>query len=315
MFSGKKIRSVLFYLYAAIFFSGLPFILSFALGHKFDVKNLKFKKAGLVSIKTYPAGANVYFNSRLLKEKTPVVIPELLPGEYRIRAELKGYYPWQSRVRVEAGKVTQLEKIILFSLRPNIKQLNRERVFSFWQDQERGEVYYLNREPQAVYIYKSDLEGNNPEEIAKIPEMPQGIKKWKVSPDRKMLACFNQRQVAVLSLGRQESGGAQGLPFISDFSNRRILDVFWHSDSYHLILVTDRTIEAIEAKPGAPAVILSGLNKGGGLVSYDEKKDALYFIDAQMAEDRKIYDNVYKLELGQKPFSFPELMKQEKNDE
>lgn len=304
MFNEQKIRTLLFYLCVAVFIISLPFILSFALGYKFDTRTFRFKKTGLISIKTQPGSAAVYFNSKLLKEKTPATITELLPGEYGIKLELKEHYPWVSRVKVEGGKVTQLEKIILFPVRPNIKQLNKENVASFWFDKDKEEIYYFDQETQTVY--KSDLEGDNFEEIARIPGMVSGIKKWRVSSNRKLFVCFNQRQAAVASLEPQKKDDIPELPFVSNFSNRRIFDVFWHSDNYHLILVTDKTIEAKEARPNAASVILASLNKRGGFVSYDGQKDTLYFIDSQMAEDRRFYDNVYKLELGTKSFSFNE---------
>ena len=159
MFNEQKIRTLLFYLCAVVFIIGLPFILSFALGYKFDTKTFRFKKTGLISIKTQPGSARIYFNSKLLKEKTPTTITELFPGEYGIKLELKEHYPWLSRVVVEAGRVTQLERIILFPVRPNIKQLNKEKTASFWVDTQKGQIYYFNQWEQI--IYKSDLEGDN----------------------------------------------------------------------------------------------------------------------------------------------------------
>ena len=50
-FSGhafQRLRGILFYLGLLLFFTGLPFILSFALGYKFNAHALKFVKTGLI---------------------------------------------------------------------------------------------------------------------------------------------------------------------------------------------------------------------------------------------------------------------------
>lgn len=311
----QKIRAFLFYLCVLVFLIGLPFILSFALGFKFDMRAFKFTKTGLISIKTQPSGANVYFGSKALNEKTPTSINELLPGEYSLRLELEKYYPWASRVIVEAGKVTQLDKIILFPLRPDITQLNKEKISSFWVDIKRGEVYYIDLE--GLMIYKSDLEGGNFQEVGGFPELIPAPKKWRVSADKQLLVFFNPHQLAVVSLEPQNKMLSLELPFVVNFSNRKIQEVFWHSDNYHLILITDKSVEVLEARPQAEAVNLVTLNKRNTFAVYDTEKDILYFIDSQRAEDGKFYDNVYKLELSARLYPFMGLIKtkQDNNEE
>lgn len=311
----QKIRTILFYLCVLVFLISLPFILSFALGFKFDMRAFKFTKTGLVSIKTQPSGADVYFGSKALNQKTPTTINELLPGEYNVRLELEKYYPWASRVIVEAGKVTQLDKIILFPLRPDITQLNKEKISSFWVDIERGEVYYIDLE--GLMIYKSDLEGGNFQEVGGFPDLVPAPKKWRVSANRQLLVFFNPHQLAVVSLEPQNKMLSVELPFVVNFANRKIQEVFWHSDNYHLILITDKSVEVLEARPQAEAVNLVTLNKRNTFAVYDTEKDTLYFIDSQRAEDGKFYDNVYKLELNARlyPFMGPIKTKQDNNEE
>lgn len=99
------------------------------------------------------------------------------------------------------------------------------------------------------------------------------------------------------------------LPFTINYTNGKIIDVFWHSDSYHLILVGNRFIEALEAKPEVATVTLVTLNKKNSRAYYDVHTDTLYFLDAQKAEDGNFYDNLYKLELNSRAFLLQELRK------
>jgi len=308
----QKIRAFLFYLSLTVFLIGLPTILSFAFGYKFNPRTIRFVKTGLITFKTQPAGASVYLDGKLFNEKTPAAINELLPGDYNIRIELEKHYPWSSQVSVEEGKVARLEKIILFPLRPHIRQLNKEKISSFWVDSDNKKVYYFNQEEKVVY--RSNLDGENFEEAGNLPEDILPLKEYKISPDRDKLLCFNARQIAVIYLKSEEGRTYVESPLVLEYAGKKIEEVFWHSDSYHLILVTDRTIDVLEAKPEAVPVNLVNLEKKGGSVFYDEDRDTLYFMDAQKAADGKFYDNAYKLELGTKLYPFMDLMKQ-KSDE
>lgn len=303
----QKIRSILFYVSLFIFVIGLPFILSFALSYKFNLRTFKFSKAGLLALRTQPQGASIYLDGKLLNEKTPATINELLPGKYNIRVELEKHYPWIREVGVEPGQVTRLEKIILFPLRQNVKQLNKDKISSFWLDEENEKIYYINQEDNV--IYKSDLEGESFKEICICLKINPPPKKWKVSADKEKLLGFNLHQIAIAYLNTQSGLPSTGLPLVLDYSHRKIVDVFWHSDSYHLIIITDRNIEVLEADPQAAAVNLVNLNKKNISAFYDEGKDTLYFLDSGEGSDGKLYDNVYRLELNAKVYPFQDLIK------
>lgn len=306
----QKIRAFLFYLSMAIFLLGLPVILSFSLSYKFNLRTLKFAKAGLIDLKTQPPAANVYLDGKLLNEKTPVTINELLPATYSIKIELDKHYPWLGEVVVEAGKVTRLDRIILFPLRPDVKQVSQDRIDFFWTDKEK--IYYINDESNA--IYSSNLEGEHFREIGTFPDINPPPKKRKVSPDKEKLLFFNFHQVGVAYLEHNHDSHYPSAAVLLDFPDYRVLDAFWHSDSYHLILITDKEIEALEASPQAEAVTLVNLNKRNTSASYDEDNDTLYFLDSEKAADGKFYDNVYKLELGTKFFPFRDLRKPKPNE-
>jgi hypothetical protein len=312
----QKIRFVLFYLSVTIFLIGLPFILSFSLGYKLNPRTLQFTKTGLIVLKTQPSGANVYLENRLLNEKTPLTINELLPGRYSLKVELEKHYPWVADTQVEAGKVTRLEKIILFPLRANIKQLNKDKVSSFWIDEGKERIYYINQEENI--IYKSDLEGENFQELARIPEIPASPGNCKLSADKEKLLCFNHHKIAVVYLELQNGlfnkEQPKGQPYVLRYPQHNIIDVFWHSDSYHLIIITNSDIVALEAAPQATPVSLVTLNKRNTSAFYDTGTDTLYFLDSQKAADGNFYDNIYKIELNPEFFTLRELIKIRPNE-
>jgi hypothetical protein len=312
MFKEQKIRGFLFYTAVAVFVLGLPFILSSALGYKFDRRTFKFTKTGIISIRTEPEGALIYFDGKLLKDKTPASIRELLPARYNLRLELENHYLWSGDVFVDAGQVARLENIILFPVRPNISTLNKEKITAFWVDEEKGRVYYFDSGENLVYT--SDLKGENFQDVALIPGMALPFRKWKVSPDRKRVFFFNSEQIIVADLEAEEGRALPDAAVILNFPGKKFADVFWHSDSFHLIAVTDRGIEAIEVRADARPVALFPPPKAGASCFYNEKEDALYFLDYQSGSSKEGSGNLLKLDLNVKSSLFQNLLRT-KSDE
>ncbi len=307
MSAEQRIRAALFYVSVIVFVTWLPFILSFALGYKFDSRNLKFTKTGLIVVKTQPAGAAVYLNNRLLNEKSPVTIDELLPGRYNVKIRLEDYYFWAGDVDVSPGAVCRLDRIMLFPRRPHIKQVNKLQFSAFWLGHDAKEVYYLSRDGKS--IYRSNLEGEQLEKIGDYLEISPRPKRWLLSEDKEKLLYFNQHQVGVVYLEKAFTDAHPANSFVFTYPERSIQEAFWHSDSYHIVLVLSDSVEVVEARPGGVSVKLAVLSKENRFSYYDVKNDTLYFVDTERAADGNLYDNLYTLALNNKLFGFQDLMK------
>lgn len=307
MSTEQRIRAILFYLSVFSFLIGLPFILSFALGYKFNINTFKFTKTGLISIKTQPQGAIVYFNNKLLNDKTPLTINELLPGKYSIRLEIEGHYPYFREIEVDEGKVTRLEKVILFPLRTDIKQLNKEKFTLAFPDEPRNLIYYINQDE--CVIYRSDTQGEHFEKISDFLPLAPAPKGWVQSWDKDKILCFNSRQIEIIYLQKDKELFFKESFFVINYPSGPINQVFWYSDNYHIVVVSDSRIDILEANPQSSAVTAVRLNKKNALSFYDERTDSIYFTDSQKAADGKVYDNLYKMELSARSFPLQELIK------
>jgi len=308
----QKLRAGLFYISCAVFILGLPFILTYTMGYQLDRSSWKFTRTGLISLKSVPSGAGVLLDGVLFNDKTPCSINEVMPGAHHIELTLEGYYPYSSDIEVWAGKVSRMEKVILFPLRPDVKQLNKSRISSFWIDDARNIIYYFNQEDSAVY--KSDMDGEHFRLAANFVSLRPSPKKWLVSPDRQKLLYFNNHQIGLAGLKQEETLLSQENQFVIEYPFDNILDVFWHADNYHLIVAGEKKVAILEAKPGAAPFTLVNLGKRNSQVFFDPKEDTLYFSDSQRAEDGKLYDNIYKLELKTKLYLFQDLIRLKSND-
>jgi len=307
-FNFQRIRGLLFYLSVFLFFAGLPLILSSALGYKFNARTLKFTKTGLIFVKTQPDAAKIYLDGKLIPEKSPASIQDIVPGVHKIVLELARHYPWKGEVDVEAGKASRLDKIILFPLRTNLQQLNREKFSTFRIDTGRKVIYYLDQVNKTVY--RSNFDASNFEDIVSLPQNFTPINGWEVAADRRKLFIFNDHQISVVFFDNQGDYGYPDFPVYLDYPQEKVINVFWYSDNYHLIVLTDKHIQVIESRAQAKPINLVELNKEGADAFYDVKEDVLYFSDSQRSSGGSLYNNLYKLELNSNMFLLERLISQ-----
>lgn len=308
MFKEQKLRAVLYYMSVAIFFTGLPFILTFTLGYKFDSATWKFTRTGLISFKTQPPGASVWLNGALVNDKTPCSVNELLPAVYTVELRLPGHYPYSTTVEVRESAVARLEKVLLFPLRPDVQKLNKEPIAWFWIDEDKM-IYYIGADSND--IYKSDLEGDRFEKIAEFVPLDGPIKEWKLSPDRKRILYYSARRIGIVEL---ESGSPSVSFALDPGGSRAVREIFWYSDSYNIIVINGTDICMLEARPDSRPFILMKLDSAKGRVFYESDKETLYFQDSQSGADNKSYDNVFKLELGRKLYPFRDFIRMKNNE-
>ncbi len=102
----------------------------YASGYKFNISwPLKFnrllQKTGMLVVATQPAGATVYLNDKPQSEAivkfwknnyrvTPAKLKNLLPGEYELRLEQSGYWPYKQKIQINSGETTFVEDVNLF---------------------------------------------------------------------------------------------------------------------------------------------------------------------------------------------------------
>lgn len=298
----QRIRKALFLASLALFFFLLPAILLFTFGFKVDWKNLHILKTGLIWINSSPEGAQVYLNGKFLDKKTPATIDELLPGRYHVSLVMEDFYPWQSDVDVWQGKVVSIPDIMLFLRLPELDKLNSEEADNFFIfNHDKNFLYYVIKDAKA--IHKVNIDSGKLEAVFRADIFPAKIENLSLSSDKKKLICNDSHNIAIIYLSKETAENNFNL-----YSQDNIRQVFWHSDSQHFIVVSDRDIKVYElfSESRGNAVVITKLSDKNLPVYYDEQSDTLFFIDQQQAPNGKSYENIYKVVIGPK-FSFPFL--------
>ncbi len=118
------LRKAVFYIFLIIYLIACPLILLYAVGYIYKPGTKEgFVKTGLISVATVPSGAKIYLNKSRYTQKSPAVIPELIPGSYSLKIFLKGHKEWIRTVRVEPEKATVFDKVILLPDRLRSKEV------------------------------------------------------------------------------------------------------------------------------------------------------------------------------------------------
>ena len=129
----KILRRILFYLFLALYLVLCPLIILYALGYIFTPKVEEgFAKTGLIHIETLPGNASISIGSKRYGETTSATIRNLLPGTYDLNVVLHGYRSWDRKVKVEAGKAVNFEKVLLVPQSIKIRTLVAKSFKDLW---------------------------------------------------------------------------------------------------------------------------------------------------------------------------------------
>ncbi len=167
-----KLRRFLYILFILAFLIIAPLICLYASGYKLK-SGYKIQKTGILILDSKPAGANIFLNGKpqqLFLEKyffqkksyitTPAKIKSLLPGDYDIRLELNGYWPWQKKLSIKPGKTTFAEDIFLFKdTLPLLKingafnnlSLSPNEKYFILQDNNNTTLFNLTNDEKEIY--------------------------------------------------------------------------------------------------------------------------------------------------------------------
>lgn len=121
-----KARRLLYITFILLFLIITPLISLYASGYKLG-NGFRVEKTGILILDTEPNSAKIYIDDEAEQKfwtkyidseasyiRTPAKIKNILPGEYFVKMEIEGYWPWQKKLTVEPGQSTYAEDVTLF---------------------------------------------------------------------------------------------------------------------------------------------------------------------------------------------------------
>lgn len=105
----RKYRYLLLLLGFVAFFILSPILITLVRGVWYHTDEGRFVETGIFTIKSKPAGAELYINGRSYND-TPADVRFLTAGQYEAELQLAGYLPWRKRFTIKSGQVTLAEE-------------------------------------------------------------------------------------------------------------------------------------------------------------------------------------------------------------
>jgi len=112
-----------------------------AKGYTFNVKDKTIAGTGIITITSVPDAASVYLDGHLTTA-TNATISSLSPAEYTVKVVKEGFIPWEKKVKVNVGLVTDL-KVTLFPAIPTVYPLTFTGVDKPILSPDGGKLAYI----------------------------------------------------------------------------------------------------------------------------------------------------------------------------
>lgn len=220
---------------ALVILFGTAVAIQYAQGKYRFTKDGLSKETGLLSANSFPTGAQVYINDRLVSATDDTLY--LKPGEYSIKIQKEGYHTWQKDLKIEGSLVTQTNAQ-LFPVVPSLTPLT----FSGAQNMSPSPdgqklIFYTNEantlEKNGLYI----LDMSNPLlifqreaiQIAKdVPALELDSARYIWSPDSSEILLVTKDKEVLLSTSKLND--LRALTDVS-FKNEQILSG-WEEEIY-----------------------------------------------------------------------------------
>ncbi|MBU6415282.1 PEGA domain-containing protein [Patescibacteria group bacterium] len=118
----KTRRRILLYGLTALFLIAAPFVIFYSIGIFVDLRSRTLLPTGGIFVKTNVTGAKVFLNGALAKENSflsrGALLNDITEGAYLLRVEKERYQPWQKKVVVKNGTVSEFRNIFLIPQEP-----------------------------------------------------------------------------------------------------------------------------------------------------------------------------------------------------
>jgi len=282
----KKARDFIFYIFIIIFIVLTVGVSLYATGYKFNLRwplrlNALLVKTGMLVVDTEPTGATVYLNDEPQSETslniwskkyaaTPAKIKNILPGDYDLRLEKTGYWPWQKKITINPGQTAFAENINLFR--------NDLPIFIATSTSRQ-----LLLSPSRQYLYlptERKIIDLSAEQVRLLPTVAtNGL--WLMSSDRLSAA-------GGLYDPQNEKSDANYQSIIGQAAT----NWFYEEATGRLYYQTNNSLSRLEADGRTTTVLLPD----GHYLAYEPRGDHLYVV---MSEQNKITLRDYNLKTGQ----------------
>lgn len=107
-------RRILFLCFLTAFLIAAPLTVLYTAGYRYSFSAGRIVQTGILSISSVPKGSSILIDDDTIRQTTPSVVKNVLPGEHPVRVEKDGYSSWTKTLSVSSRETTFADDVILF---------------------------------------------------------------------------------------------------------------------------------------------------------------------------------------------------------
>ncbi|MFH1822463.1 MAG: hypothetical protein ABH830_02065 [Patescibacteria group bacterium] len=279
-----RFRRLLFIIFIFAFLIIASFATLYAAGYKINFSwplNLKqtFQKTGMFIFNSEPKGAIIKLNDKtqqlFLKKyyskdnsyiKTPAKIKNLLPGEYNVKLELAGFWPWQKKLTISPGQSTFAEDIYLF--KKDIPMQIMDSKLKKIIPSPNNEYLSLIDEEKVLLLNLANETLITLPEIATTAIAFSDINEVSWSADSEKLIISTNNQFFYYNLINNE------LVNLNNLTTSNIFNLKWSDDSEKIYFQENNSLEYLTLKNNKPQILIEEEN----IIDYLIKSNYLFYL-------------------------------------
>ena len=319
-------RRLIFWGLVIIFFTITPLIIAYGLGYSFDWQKKTFIETGSFYFASSPTSGTIYINNKA-SGKTNKYIKRLLPREYEIVIKKDGYQPWEKRLKIESGIVTEARNILLVPQNPKIEIVQKDvaqnfslSAFTLTKTEKQkielasttANTFFKNSPYQLVnddifylkitdyILYKTDL-GKIKKQQTSLEPLPVDSYKISVSPDEKSIAALGKTgRLFLLNADQRifEEIAASNIKDVQFSPDNKKL--FYYSETELVVLYLDKILIQPYKEKGQKETVTRFSEKINSAIWYPEDNEHIIFVVGDTVKlielddrgQRNIYDLV-----------------------
>lgn len=278
-------RKIFYWFFVVAFFVLAPLIVLYSLGYKFNVTSKKFQRTGAVSIRTVPREAAIFLNGHNTGESSPCVLRELLPGDYTLEIEKKGYYPYKLAINIASSSVHEVEVTLLAQTHRLEKLTVDLDVYRFFLLDHLFDKKLVVFADKGIYSMEEDF--SNPVKLAGLGMDASILNTIEGLRDNKnRLAFWSQNEVWLIDTSlRGQEGKNEQFPQVVYVTKESIKDVYFGLNRY-LIISDGMRVVAVDIKNPSVSFPLMNLQAVNARIFYDSSSDTIYVRDRVQGADQ-----------------------------
>jgi len=161
-------RRFFFWVCVVLFLATAPVAILYSQGYRFDRSKKIFVHSGSITVKSVPAGVNIFLNGKLRPSgaldiiNNSITVNGLRPGSYNLRISANGYKDWEKNIEVHSGLSTEFWNVYLAPQNMPPQGLSADGAERFFPSASGKYIAFFKKNGTSFEVLTLDTKNNQP---------------------------------------------------------------------------------------------------------------------------------------------------------